>query len=120
MTYRITRGNKVAIAVLSLYESALATNILLAAALAPMMFFMGSGANPTAPTSILNKAMGIVVVLAGLSTPLSLILGLYIVFSRKSEFPKWFLWILPVPFLGLFLLAVTRLDIRPFFPFSFR
>lgn len=117
--YEVNGSIKTFIVFIVLYEAALCTNILLATLMAPIMFFMHSDANPTGPVGALRMIVGYAVILLGVFSPISFLLNVYMIFSKKSEHPKWFLWILPAPFLLLLLLALNGLGLKPFIPFSF-
>jgi hypothetical protein len=105
--------------VIELYKLSLATNILIAAVMTPVMFFMGSDADPGNVSSS-SQAMGFLLLLFfWIFTPISLVLNWYMIFSKKAEHPMWFFWLIPAPFIGLLILSLNGLGLTPFIPFAF-
>lgn len=110
---------KAVIALIGLYETALATNFLLAAVLSPIMFLMGSDADPgnVSPFSVL---LGLpLIAILWIATPLSFALNWHMILSKKADYPQWFLWLVPLPFVALLILSLIGMGLKPFIPFSF-
>ena len=117
--FTINKSIKAVLVVVGIYEALLATNFLLAAVFTPIMFFMGSDANPSnVPGSSVLIGLGMMVIF-WICTPLSFVLNWYMVFSKKADYPKWFLWLIPLPFIGLLGLGLIGLGLKPFIPFAF-
>jgi hypothetical protein len=117
--FTINKSIRAVLVAVGIYEVSLATNFLLTAVFTPIMFFMGSGANPgnvPGPSVLLGLCM---MVIFWICTPLSFVLNWYMVFSKKTNHPKWFLWLIPLPFIGLLGLSLIGLGFKPFIPFSF-
>lgn len=116
----VSKSIKKILVAVGIYEALLATNFLLAAVFTPIMFFMGSDANPgSASGSSIVMGLGMMVIF-WICTPLSFLLNWYMVFSKKADYPKWFLWLIPIPFIGLLGLSFIGLGFKPFIPFAFK
>jgi hypothetical protein len=110
---------KAFLVIIGLYEAALATNFLLAAVFSPIMFLMGSDANPGNVGSLSILLGSALMAILWVATPLSFVLNWYMVFSKKPDYPQWFLWLIPLPFIALAALSFIGLGVKPFIPFSF-
>jgi hypothetical protein len=117
--YAMSRSIRRTLVGIGIYEVLLATNLLVAAAFTPIIFFMGSDANPGDVSSLSVVVGWILMAIFWIGTPLSFILNWYMVFSKKAGHPRWFFWLIPLPFLGLLGLTMLGLGLGPFIPFSF-
>lgn len=120
--FTINKSIKKILIAVGIYEILLSTNLLIAAiftVFTPMMFFMGGDAHPgdVGFISILTW-LGMMIIF-WIGTPLSFVLNWYMVFSKKTDHPEWFLWLTILPFIGLLALSLVGLDLKPFIPFSF-
>ncbi len=117
--YSVSRSVKRTLVAVGVYEVLLATNFLIAAAFTPIIFFMGSDANPGDVSSLSVVGGWILMFIFWVCTPLSFVLNWYMVFSKKAGHPWWFFWLIPLPFVGLLGLTMLGLGVTPFIPFSF-
>ncbi|MBI4121279.1 MAG: hypothetical protein HY457_03420 [Parcubacteria group bacterium] len=117
--FTITGLLKTLLVIIGIYELSLVTNFLLAAVFTPIMFLMGSDANPEG-VNLTSVFLGLgLMIVFWVCTPHSFFANWYMVFSKKTEHSKWLLWLIPLPFIGLLVFSLTGLGIRPFIPFSF-
>ena len=115
----IGRVSKIGLVILSLYEASLVINFVLAAAFAPILFLMGSDADP-GNVHYISMALGLgIIAILWACTPLSFALNWYMIFSKKPDHPQWFVWLIPLPFLALLTFSLIGLGFQPFIPLLF-
>ncbi len=117
--FTINTPIKIVLALIGLYELLLAKTFLLAAVMTPIMFLMGSDASPGDASGVSILIGWGMIIIFWICTPLSFVLNWYMVFSKKPDHPKWFLLLVPLPFIGLLGLSYIGLGLKPFIPYFY-
>lgn len=104
--FTVNRWLKVFFALVGIYELLLVKSFMAGFVVFGLMFLpfiLGApapAATPLLPV-LIYLWLPLHFLIFSILTPLSFAINWYVVFSKKTEHPRWFLWIMPLPFLGL-------------------